>query len=85
MGSILSIYHRVKQQGWKKVRIVNTGQISPNERMMRECATQYYHAFQEGQDGLVLTPELNNPNFEEIVDNIKNGLPYDHIHDRSTT
>ena len=49
---------------------------------MYECATKYYHAFDVGEDGLVLTPDMNNPNFLEIVDNIKNGLPYDHKHDR---
>ena len=80
----MSIYHRVHNPKWKQVKVVDHKQISPNEKLMYECATKYYHAFDVGQDGLVLIPDMNNPNFEEIVDNIKNGLPYDHTHDRTT-
>ena len=50
---------------------------------MLHCAYTYNHAFWS-EDGIVMTDELNNPNFTEIVDNIKNGLPYDYRHDRST-
>ena len=51
---------------------------------MYECATKYYHAFDVGEDGLILTEDMNNPNYAEIVDNIKNGLPYDHKHGTDT-
>ena len=81
----MSIYHRVHNPKWKQVKVVDHKQISPNEKLMYECATKYYHAFVSGQDGLILTPEMNNPNFMEIVDNIKNGLPYDHKHNDRTT
>ena len=52
---------------------------------MLHCGYTYRHAFWS-EDGIVMTDELNNPNFSEIVDNIKNGLPYDSKHnDRTDT
>ena len=77
------IYDTLRQKSdWQRSQVKEHQDVSPNERLMLECASKYYHEFW-GTDGVVLTDELNNPNFDEIVDNCKNGVPYDTKHDRT--
>ena len=84
----MSIYERLRQNP-EDHRVKETGdrKKSPNERLMIKCWKKYMRtqiAWDYDPTSIIMTDEINNPNFMEIVDNIKNGLPYDHIHDRTT-